>query len=349
MACFLGEKMKKSEVMQAWSSILAGRAPSLSIEITKECPLRCPGCYAFDAAHLGSDVQLRELSDFKGEELVRRVLGVIDDRKPLHVSLVGGDPLVRYRELEMLLPQLEKRGIHTQVVTSAFRVVPAAWKQYQKVNVVVSIDGLQPEHDERRKPATYERILKSIKGAKVTIHCTITSQIAQRSGYLDEFLRFWSEQPEIAKIWFSLFTPQRGATDPEILTPAQRALVVTELHQLRKIYPKLDMQEIVIDEIANPPKSPEECIFARTTETISADLKTQITPCQFGGDPDCEQCGCIASMGLAAVGHYKVLGSLTAGQLFMASDRMGKAWRNLKTAFLPKPAIPAQASPFKIL
>ena len=63
--------MKTAEVLHAWSSILAGRAPSLSIEITKECPLRCPGCYAYDAAHLGSDVLLRQLSDFKGDELVR--------------------------------------------------------------------------------------------------------------------------------------------------------------------------------------------------------------------------------------------------------------------------------------
>jgi hypothetical protein len=87
----------------------------------------------------------------------------------------------------------------------------------------------------------------------------------------------------------------------------------------------------VIREIASPPKNPAECIFAKTTKTISADLTTQITPCQFGGKPDCHQCGCIASMGLAAVGHYKVLGPLTAGQIFMVSDRFGKGWANSKT------------------
>ncbi len=91
--------MKTQEVLQAWKSILTGRAPSLSIEITKECPLRCPGCYSFDAAHLGRDLMLRQLSDFNGEELVRLVLALIDEFKPLHVSIVGGDPLVRYREL----------------------------------------------------------------------------------------------------------------------------------------------------------------------------------------------------------------------------------------------------------
>jgi MoaA/NifB/PqqE/SkfB family radical SAM enzyme len=341
--------MKKSEVLQAWSTILAGRTPSLSIEITKECPLRCPGCYAFDAAHLGSAIQLRQLSDFKGEELVMRVLALIDQRKPLHVSLVGGDPLVRHRELELLLPQLERRGIHTQIVTSAFRIIPSAWSRFKKLNVVVSIDGLQPEHDERRKPATYERILKNISGTRVTIHCTITSQIAARPGYLDEFLRFWSARPEIVKVWFSLFTPQRGATDPEKLTPSQRASVIADLERLRQSYSILDMQETVIREIFSPPKSPGECIFARTTETISADLTTPITPCQFGGNPDCGQCGCIASMGLAAVGHHRVIGPLTAGHLFVASDRLGKGWKRLRDKLSPKPKQHAEPTPFKIL
>lgn len=342
--------MKKSEVVKAWGSILSGRPPSLSIEITKECPLRCPGCYAFEEGHLGGGTKLRELSDFRGDDLVRNVLQVVDEIKPLHLSIVGGDPLVRYRELERLLPELDARGIHTQVVTSAFRVIPADWKtRYAKLNVVVSIDGLQPEHDVRRAPATYERILKNIADAKITIHSTITSQIESRPGYLEEFLEFWCARPEINKVWFSLFTPQRGATDPEILTPAQRAEVMAELLRLRVMYPKLDMQERVIKEIATPPQSPEECIFARTTQTISADLTTQITPCQFGGDPDCSQCGCIASMGLAAVGHFPVVGSLTAGQIFMASDRVGRTWQKAKRVFLPGAVKKVAAVPFPII
>ena len=341
--------MKKSEVFQAWATILAGRSPSLSIEITKECPLRCPGCYAFDTAHLGGGTLLRQLSDFKGEELVTRVLAVIDERKPLHVSLVGGDPLVRHRELDQLVPELERIGVHTQIVTSAFRVIPSHWKDYRKLNVVVSIDGLQPEHDARRKPATYERILKNIQDARVTIHCTITAQIADRAGYLDEFLGFWSQQPQIQRVWFSLFTPQAGATDPEILSSGQRTAVVQQLRELRRKYPFLDMPEAVLNEIASPPLSPKECIFARTTETISADLQTEITPCQFGGEPDCAQCGCIASMGLAAVGHHKLVGPLTAGHVFLASDTLGKRWRWLRETFRPTPTVAPQPAPFRIL
>ena len=265
--------MKKSEVLQAWRGILSGRRPSLSIEITKECPLRCPGCYAFDQAHLGGEQELRQLSDFRGDELVRRVVALVDEHQPLHVSLVGGDPLVRYRELEQIIPAMEERGIHTQIVTSAFRRIPPEWSRFERLNAVVSIDGLQPEHDERRKPATYERILKSIAGSQVTIHCTITGNIATRPGYLEEFLRFWTPRPEIRKVWFSLFTPQRGATGPEILTAAQRREVMEELLRLRPLYPSLDMPEAVIREIATPPNSPggvrlcaDDCYHLRRSE-----------------------------------------------------------------------------------
>jgi MoaA/NifB/PqqE/SkfB family radical SAM enzyme len=323
--------VKTSEVMHAWAGILTGRRPSLSIEITRECPLRCPGCYAFDDAHLGGGgVTLRGLADYKSDALVQGVLRLVDYHKPLHLSLVGGDPLVRYRELEALLPELDRRGIHVQIVTSAFRQIPKHWASLPRLNLVVSIDGLQPEHDERRKPATYERILKNLEGARATIHCTITGQIASRPHYLEDFLRFWSARPEARKVWMSIFTPQIGAEGPEILTPEVRSAVIAELIRLRPLYPILDMHESCLNEFYNPPKSPDECIFARTTHTISADLKTAITPCQFGGKPDCSQCGCIASMGLAAVGHHKVAGNLTAGRIFMISDRVGSAVRKFR-------------------
>lgn len=341
--------MKTSDVLHAWARILSGRAPSLSIEITKECPLRCPGCYAFDSAHLGGTTQLRDLSDFKGEDLVNSVLALVDEYKPVHVSLVGGDPLVRYRELDRLLPQLADRGVFIQIVTSAFRTIPAAWKKIKDLNVVVSIDGLQPEHDARRKPATYERILANIREASVTVHCTITSQIADRPGYLDEFLQFWTARPEIERVWFSIFTPQRGATDPEILTPAQRAAVICDLRRLQREYPALEMPEALLSELESPPSSPADCIFARTTRNISADMKTAISPCQFGGDPDCRQCGCIASMALAAVGHHRVLGSLTAGHLFKLSEGLGKTWMRFTRPQTRRPALPPTPSPFTVL
>jgi MoaA/NifB/PqqE/SkfB family radical SAM enzyme len=324
--------MKTSEVLHAWGAILAGRRPSLSIELTRECPLRCPGCYAYEDAHLGAaGVTLRQLSDSKGSDLVQGVLRLVDEHRPLHLSLVGGDPLVRYRELLELLPQLDRRGIHVQLVTSAFREIPAQWNALSHLSIVVSVDGLQPEHDIRRKPATYERILKCIAHSRVSIHCTITSQMMRRAGYLEEFVEFWSRRKETKRIWFSLFTPQKGAVNPEILTMPERARAIADLSRLRELYPLLDMPASTIEEFAHPPASPRDCIFASTTTTISADLKTRVTPCQFGGDPDCSQCGCIASMGLAAVGHHKLLPGVTTGQVFKVSRLIGHSVNALRS------------------
>ena len=340
--------MKTTEVLHAWGRILNGHKPSLSIEITRECPLRCPGCYAYEPEHLNTGVGLRQLSDFKGDDLVRRVLAIVDRDRPQHLSIVGGDPLVRYRELDVLLPQLEQRGIHVQLVTSAFRVLPKAWSDLEHLSLVVSIDGLQPEHDVRRKPATYERILQSIRDSRVTIHCTVTGQIADRPGYMEEFLRFWSERPEVKRIWVSLFTPQQGAVGPEIISPEVRGRLLNELQRLYPLYPKFQMNRQMIDELRHPPASPADCIFARTTTTLSADLVTRIGPCQSGGTPDCTQCGCVASVALAAVSHYKLVGSLTPGHLMKVSERVGSVVGKLRSlAATPEP-VPA-SNPLTVL
>jgi sulfatase maturation enzyme AslB (radical SAM superfamily) len=332
------------EVVQAWGRILSGYRPNLSIEITKECPLRCPGCYAYGDEHLGGDVTLRGLADYKGDELVRRFMAMIDRYRPLHVSIVGGEPLVRYRELGQILPQLAERDIHTQLVTSAVRPIPSEWIGLNRLQVVVSIDGLQPEHDVRRTPATYDRILKHIVGHQITVHCTVTRQQVRRAGYLEEFLNYWQQNPHTRLIWVSLYTPQVGELSTERLTKDDRAAVIADLRRLRTMIPKLQMLDGMLNVYANPPQSPDDCIFAQTTECFSSDLEKRITQCQFGGQPDCSNCGCIASAGLEAIGRHRLSGGLPVGILFYASVAVGRAVRKLRAAVQPPPP-PIQPGP----
>jgi MoaA/NifB/PqqE/SkfB family radical SAM enzyme len=319
-------------VLAAWGRILVGYTPALSIEITRECPLRCPGCYAYGDDHLGGEITLRDVRDFRGQALVDGVVALVDKHRPLHVSIVGGEPLVRYRELNAILPALAKRRIHTQLVTSAVREMPLHWRNISRLSIVVSIDGLQPEHDARRTPATYDRILKHIIGHRVTVHCTITRQQVNRPGYIEEFLRFWSGKQEVKKIWVSLYTPQVGEISEERLRPADRTTVVADLLALRLRYPKLALPKGLIEAYANPPSSPDECVFARTTTSISADLTTRITPCQFGGVPDCSNCGCIASAGLAAVARHHLFGVIPIAPIFTGSIRVGERVRKRRPA-----------------
>jgi sulfatase maturation enzyme AslB (radical SAM superfamily) len=242
-----------------------------------------------------------------------------------------------------MVPQLLDRRVHVQIVTSAFRPLSAGWAGLRGLNVVVSVDGLQPEHDLRRAPATYDRIIKNIAGQHVTIHCTVTGQMMKRPGYLKEFLEFWTPRAEVRKIWFSLFTPQIGDDLAEMLRPEERERAVADMLALRKEFRKLDMPEGMIRQFATPPANPKECVFALTTQTVSADLKTKIVPCQFGGNPDCSSCGCVASMGLAAVAAHKLGGVIPVGPIFKASVRIGAA-RAKRSA--PPPTVEEQ---FRIL
>jgi organic radical activating enzyme len=312
-------------VVRAWGRILAGRTPSLAIEVTRECPLNCPGCYFHEANHLGVGHPAAELHDCRGQELVDGVMELVRRVRPLHVSLVGGEPLVRYRELSILLPLLEAAGVHTQVVTSAVRPIPEEWSRTGRTDVVVSVDGLQPEHDARRRPATYERILEHIHRHSVIIHCTVTSEMTARSAYLREFVRLWSDRREVRKIWVSLYTPQNGEMSDQVLSTVDRAAVIAELLVLRKEFPKLDLPEGLINCYLSPPSSPAECIFAKTTTAIGSDLSTRITPCMLGGNPNCSECGCMGSAGLQAVGRHKlpVIG-LRVGRIYDASYAVGQ-------------------------
>ena len=69
--------LSSREILAAWRGILGGSAPMLSIEITRECPLSCPGCYAYGESHLGSGVTLRELKDLRYFKQVDLAFGTV--------------------------------------------------------------------------------------------------------------------------------------------------------------------------------------------------------------------------------------------------------------------------------
>lgn len=296
----------------------------LSIEITRECPLSCPGCYAYGDTHLAGTT-LRQLSDFRGDALVDGVLNLVRQNRPLHVSLVGGEPLVRHRELDRILPALDNMGVFTMIATSAVIPIPENWMAIRRLKVAVSVDGLPEHHDIRRKPATYERILKNIAGRKVNVHWVITKPMLERSGYMEEYVAFWSERPEVDHIWVSLYTPQIGESSAEMLSAEDRKLIAQTLKELRPRYPKLFLPDGIGRAFVDPPANPSECLFAKMSVNYSADLKTRVEPCIFGGTPDCSQCGCAISSGLHWMKTIKVAGPVKIDHLVRGSMAIGSA------------------------
>ncbi len=318
-------------MLAAWGRILTGRVPMLSIEITRECPLSCPGCYAYGDTHLGGGITLSELRDLRGDSLVEGVLQLVRKHKPLHVSLVGGEPMIRHRELCRILPALSRMEVFALVVTSGVLPVPVEWMSLPRIRVAISVDGLPEHHDVRRKPATYERILKNIEGREVNIHWVITRPMLQRAGYLEEYVNFWSARAETNRIWVSVYTPQIGEQSPETLAPADRETLARELPSLAKRYPKLLFNDGLANAFLHPPKNPDDCLFAKMSANYSADFETRVEPCVFGGAPDCSQCGCAASSGFHWVRGMKVAGPVKVDHFIGSSVKIGLMMNRLRS------------------
>ena len=323
------------ELFASWGSILRGRAPMLSIEITRECPLTCPGCYAYGDSHLNNGQTLRQLSDLRGDALVDGVLDLVREHRPLHVSLVGGEPLVRHRELSLILPELSRQGVFTLVVTSGVIPIPSEWMGLRRSRVAVSVDGLLEHHDVRRKPATYERILANIRDRQVNIHWTITGPMMERRGYLEEYVAFWHARPEVNRIWVSLYSPQIGEESAEKLRPEQRQTIARELPGLREKYPKFLISPGIAQALLQPPQNPQECLFSKMSTNYSVDLTTRVEPCIFGGTPDCSQCGCVISSGLHYVQKINVVGPLKIGHLVRGSVAIGALRNRFRSGIKP--------------
>ncbi|MBV8810162.1 MAG: radical SAM protein [Acidobacteriaceae bacterium] len=323
--------MRPFHIFQSWGKALIGKVPMLSIEITRECPLQCPGCYAYGDSHLGSGgPNLRSVSDHRGDELVRRVLEMVDEHEPLQLSLVGGEPLMRHRELTKLLPQLSDRGIYTLIVTSGVIPIPHDWICLPRVTVAVSVDGNPEDHDVRRKPATYERILGNIAERKVNIHWTVVRNNVEQAGYMDRYLAFWNAKPEVNRIWVSIYTPQIGEESAERLTSENRAQLASYFASVGKKYPKLTMHPGIMAAFVKPPAGPSDCVFSRISLNYTADLRTRVEPCVFGGSPNCSECGCSISMGMHWLGNLTVAGPLRAKHLINGSLSVGRAFNRLR-------------------
>ena len=296
--------------------------------------------------HLGGGTTLRQLSDYRGEELVQGVLALVRKHRPLQVSLVGGEPLLRHRELNRILPTLSEMGVYAMVVTSAVVPIPQEWMRIPRLIIAVSIDGLPEHHDVRRHPATYERILRNISGRQVNVHWTITRPMLSRSEYLEEYVAFWSDRAEVERIWVSTYSPQTNEQSPEMLTAGDRRALFSKLLQIKPRYRKLLLNDGIANAFTQPPQDPRSCLFSKMSVNYSSDLQTRVEPCVFGGTPDCTQCGCAISSGLHWLKSMPVAGPLRVDHIVRGSMAIGSLLNRL-SVHEPAPARWDQCLPQK--
>ena len=122
--------------------------------------------------------------------------------------------------------------------------------------------------------------------------------------------------------------------------------MIATLRGLVAKYDKMQMPEGLLDALAAPPRlarrlhlrANDRVLSRRTSRSGSRRASSAATP-------DCEQCGCMASAGLKAVGNHRLPGGLQLGSIFRASLAIGETVRGLREQFQASPANHRAAAP----
>ena len=142
------------------------RAPDLTYlfwECTLRCNLRCAHCGSSCTPHS----PVRELTTAEVKGILETIAEDFDTSR-IFVSITGGEPLLR-KDLFEVVEYMTELGLRSCIVTNgtllddaaAARLVAAGMR-----TVTISLDGLQPEHDEVRGRGTFPRTLAALGAAR---------------------------------------------------------------------------------------------------------------------------------------------------------------------------------------
>jgi len=164
------------------------KGPHLQWHLTDKCNLRCSHCYqdSYTESGLSMHEQLDVLDQFKGlilffrERMSKKVKG--------HITLTGGEPLVRADFLTLLEAISSQNEWFTFSILTNGTLVNDNWsKKLAKLKVKyvqVSLDGDRVKHDQIRGCGSFDKTLAAIRSLRKEGIRVLVSFTASRSNYL---------------------------------------------------------------------------------------------------------------------------------------------------------------------
>ena len=273
-----------------------------SIDVSKECNLRCSHCYFFEGregaapAYAGRDELSIDEWIAKLEELKRSTsrLGF----PFFQCTWVGGEPLIR----KELIERGRKYFRFNTVVTNGTIPLP----DWPDVSWCISIDGDEETHERiRRRKGIYRRAMQNVverPNLSVTIAYCITRANVD---CLEQAVIDWS-RAGARDMTFDFYTPIGDMCDgnDELFLPlAERDVVLDKLLALKEIYgdffvlPERAFRMMKSDVCR---KITDSCLFARKSFAFAPD-GVQKEKCMMGPKADCDRCGCVVPFYLASL------------------------------------------------
>jgi MoaA/NifB/PqqE/SkfB family radical SAM enzyme len=204
-----------------------GFIPNLDIAITGRCMFRCEHCYAADAL---------DKKDHVTVEQWKSVIDYFQDKGVGVISFVGGEPLIRFKDMVTLTRHARKRSDVWTVTTGwgLNRDKAAELADAGLVGAAVSLDHYDPDKHNafRRNPKAYDAAVKSLElfaGAGVLPALAICSTRDIVEG--DGLYRFLELAKELKVGFVQIVEPIRSG---EYLGDHDVALTEAELRKLQQ-------------------------------------------------------------------------------------------------------------------
>jgi MoaA/NifB/PqqE/SkfB family radical SAM enzyme len=282
-----------------------------SIDVSKECNLRCRHCYFFEQDYEGEltvDEWIEKL------ETLRRTTSRTEFPF-FQCTWVGGEPLIR----KDLIERGRKYFRHNTVVTNGTIPLP----DWPDVHFYISIDGDEKTHEHiRKKKGIYQRAMRNLAEhpeLEVTIAYCITRDNAH---CIEEAVVDWA-RAGAARMTFDFYTPIETIEEPLFLPLEERDRVLDELLALKRVYgdffvlPERAFRLMKSDVCR---QVTDDCLFAKKSFALGPD-GTPKPKCMMGEKADCDRCGCVVPFYLASLVDRRLIARDLAAEWSRAARR----------------------------
>ncbi|MEV7870538.1 radical SAM protein [Streptomyces sp. NPDC088124] len=182
----------------------------VSMQLTYRCNLRCTHCYQWNDQGFFHDYSKEKQRTELDIDVVDRVLRATDERRA-KVFMWGGEPLMhsKFGDIAALLARTPRTVVMCTNGLLVERNLPHLLSLGPGLNLLVSLDGLDTDHEALRGRGTFPRTIRNIKTlldlqrsgeyqGEVSISCMVSNETV---GKMYEFME-WAEELGVNTVYF---------------------------------------------------------------------------------------------------------------------------------------------------
>ena len=243
-------------------------------EITEQCNLRCPTCFADSSPQLTGVVPLDQVLENVDRRLAR-------EHGRLDVLMIsGGEPTVYPRLLELLERVLERDIVRILINTNGIQITRSdelldfLTRHNDRIEIYLQFDGFKPETLRHHRNADLRRVkreaVERLSGAGIFTTLTMTAALGVNDDEIGAVVRYGLATPFVGGISIQ---PQFGSGRSAALDPRNR---LTHTGVLARLGPQTDGLVTWRDLTALPCSHPHCCSVGYMLKTDAGEWRSLV-------------------------------------------------------------------------